>query len=127
VTPRTCVGSPQCYTISMNTYFVLYCMPHEGLAAWAAKPEAERKEEESRLQALWQTWSAEHAGVIKQTAGAGKTKRVTQSGVADAANDVMIYSVVEAESHEAAVALFAGHPHLQIPGAWIDVMPARAM
>jgi hypothetical protein len=32
------------------------------------------------------------------------------------------YSIVEAESHDAAAKLFSDNPHLQIPQAFIEVM-----
>jgi hypothetical protein len=39
----------------------------------------------------------------------------------------MLYSFVEADSHEAAAKAFEGHPHLQIPQSSIEVMEVRAM
>jgi hypothetical protein len=39
----------------------------------------------------------------------------------------MLYAVVEAESHEAAVKTFEGHPHLQIPQSSIEVMEINPM
>jgi hypothetical protein len=39
----------------------------------------------------------------------------------------MLYSVVEAESHDAAAKTFAGHPHLQIPQSSIEVMEINPM
>jgi hypothetical protein len=35
---------------------------------------------------------------------------------------MMLYAIVEAESHEAAARAFEGHPHLQIPQSSIEVM-----
>jgi hypothetical protein len=54
-------------------------------------------------------------------------KRVSQGGVAYAKNDVMLYSFVEAETHEAAAKAFEDHPHLQIPEATIEIMEVRPM
>lgn len=84
-----------------------------------------RKAEEEKLKGKWDAWAKEHQGQISETAGAGKTKRVTVSGAEDTKNDIMLYAIAEADSHEAAAALFEGHPHLDIPGAWIDVMPVN--
>jgi hypothetical protein len=39
----------------------------------------------------------------------------------------MLYSVVEAESHEAAAKSFEAHPHLQIPQSSIEVMEIHAL
>jgi hypothetical protein len=105
----------------MQKFVVLYCMPAAGLDEWAKTPEAERKATENDLKTKWDAWAAEHKSMISSTAAVGKTKRVTTGGTADAKNDIMIYSVVEGESQEEVAKLFEGHPHLLIPGAWIDV------
>ena len=60
-------------------------------------------------------------------AGVGKTKRITSKGISDTKNNVMLYSIVEAESHEAAAKLFENHPHLQIPQASIEVMVINSL
>ncbi len=70
---------------------------------------------------------SEHAGMIKETTAAGKTKRVNKEGTIDSKNDLMLYSIVEAESHEVAAKSFEGHPHLGIPGATIEVLAIRPM
>jgi hypothetical protein len=49
------------------------------------------------------------------------------SGVSDTKNDIVLYSLVEAESHEAAAKSFENHPHLQIPQSSIEVMEVRSM
>ena len=59
---------------------------------------------------------------VDKGAGVGKTKRVTAQGTSDTKNDIMLYAIVEAASHEAAAKTFEGHPHLQIPQASIEVM-----
>lgn len=91
------------------------------------KPEAERKGEEEKMMHDWNVWTAAHSDLIKETIAAGKTKRVTAAGVVDSRNDLMLYSIVEAESHEAATKAFEGHPHFGIPGASIEVMAIRPM
>jgi hypothetical protein len=39
----------------------------------------------------------------------------------------MLYSIVEAESHEAAAEQFKDHPHLQIPQSSIEIMEIHAL
>jgi hypothetical protein len=54
----------------------------------------------------------------------GKTKKVTQRGIDDTSNELGAFTVVRAESHEAAAKLFEGHPHFTIfPGESIEIMP----
>lgn len=107
----------------MKKFLVLYCAPAAGMAEWMKMPEAERKAEEDKMKAEWNAWTAAHAGMQSVVAGAGKTKRVTAGGVADVANDVMLYAIAEGESAEAVAAAFVGHPHFGIPTGWIDIMP----
>ena len=71
----------------------------------------------------WTKWMTDHARVFADKgAGVGKTKRVTSEGTSDTKNDIMLYAIVEADSHEAAAKMFEGHPHLGIPSSWIEIM-----
>lgn len=108
-------------------YLVLYMMPAAGLEEWMKLPEAERKAQEETMKAQWDAWAKEHASAIKETAGAGKTKRIDTSGTKDVKNDIMLCSIVEGDSAEAVAAMFEGHPHLAIPNSWIEVMPMNSL
>ena len=111
----------------MPKFIALYCIPHTGLADWMKIPQEQRQAEEDRLKVKWQEWSKAQGAAVLRTVAAGKNTRVTSSGPSETANDVMMYSIVEAADKDAAVKMFVGHPHLEIPGAWIDVMPANKM
>ncbi len=102
-------------------------MPHSGLADWMKTPEAERKAAEDTMKTEWDAWAAAQGAAVLRTVAAGKNTRITSSGAAPESNDLMMYSIVEAADKDAAVRMFVGHPHLEIPGAWIDVMPANKM
>jgi hypothetical protein len=93
--------------------------------AWDALPEAERKAKEREGIAAWQAWVEKHKSAIVGMGGPlGKTKRATQQGIEDAANEMGAYTVVRAESHDAAAKLFEKHPHFTIfPGDRVEVMP----
>ncbi len=108
-------------------FIVLYLAPASVLADWAKTDPEVRKAAEEKMQAEWRRWMADHAKMITLTEAGGKTKRVTASGVSDAKNDIMLYSFVESESHEAAAKLFESHPHLQIPQSSIEVMEVRSL
>lgn len=111
----------------MNKYLVLFLAPATVMEEWMKKPEAERADAEKKMRDEWNAWMTAHAGMIKETNAGGKTKRVTSDGVVDAKNDIMVYSVIAAESHEAAAKAFEGHPHFGIPEASIEVMTIRSM
>ena len=75
------------------------------------------------MQRDWKKWMSDHAKMFADMGGgAGKTKRVAAQGTSDTRNDVMLYAIVEAESHDAATRSFEGHPHLQIPESSIEIM-----
>lgn len=109
----------------MNKFLVLFMAPAATMAEWMKTPEDERKAAETKMRAEWDTWMKAHSGMIKETAGAGKTKRITSAGVMDATNDIMLFTIAEGESADSVAKAFEGHPHFGIPGSWIDVMPAK--
>lgn len=109
----------------MKKFLVLYLAPVSILEEWAKTDPETQKKEEAKMKAEWDAWMKEHGAAIKETAGAGKTKRVAQEGVVDTKNNIMLFSIVEAESHEAAAKMFENHPHLGIPEATIEIMPAN--
>ena len=111
----------------MAKFLALYMAPASVLEEWAKTDPEKRKEEEQKMQSQWKAWMQSTDSMVKETVGAGATKRVTAAGIADVKNDVMLYSIVEAPSHEVAAKLFEGHPHLQIPQSSIEVMPANSL
>ena len=94
-------------------------------AAWDALPEAERRAKEAAGIAGWKAWVEKHQAVITTMGGPlGKTKKVSPRGIEDISNAVGAFSVVRADSHEAAARLFENHPHFAIfPGEAVEVMP----
>ena len=108
-------------------FLVLYLIPSSVMADWAKTDPTIRQAEEQKMQVAWGKWMGENAKMISSTEAGGKTKRVTESGVSDTKNDIILCSFVEAESHEAAAKAFENHPHLQIPQSSIEVMSVRPM
>jgi len=111
----------------MAKFIVLYLAPAAVMSEWMQTPLEQREAEEAKMREDWNAWMTEHGSAITETAGAGKTKRVAASGITDVSNDVMLYSIVEAPSHDEVAAMFANHPHLQIPQATIEVMTANVL
>jgi hypothetical protein len=105
----------------------MYLVPAQVLADWARTDPEKRKATEESMRAEWQQWLRDRASMIAITEAAGKTKSVTSSGISDTRNDIILYSIVEAESHDAAAKAFERHPHLQIPQSSIQVMEIRPM
>jgi hypothetical protein len=114
-------------TSTPKKFLVLYLVPADVLAAWAKTDPDTKKAAEQKMQGQWQRWMGEHANMITLSEAAGKTKAVTSAGIGDIKNDIMLYSIVEADSHESAAKAFAHHPHLTIPQSSIQVMEARPL
>ena len=95
------------------------------MAAWNALSEAERKAKEKEGIAAWKAWVAKHQAALAAVGGPlGKTKRVGAAGIADVSNEMGAFTVVRAESHEAAARMFENHPHFAIfPGEAVEIMP----
>ena len=108
-------------------FLVLYLVPTQVLGDWAKTDPEKRKPAEEKMRKDWDQWMRANASLLRVTEAAGKTKAATAAGIADIKNDIMLYSIVEAESHEAAATAFANHPHLTIPQASIQVMEVRPM
>jgi len=115
-------------TSSMKKKFlVLYLAPASVIADWMKTDPETRKAAEAKMQSEWQKWMGEHASMILSSEVGGKTKRVTLNGTSDVKNEIMLYTFIEAESHDAAAKAFEKHPHLQIPQSSIEVMEVRPM
>jgi len=92
---------------------------------WDALPEDRRRAREAEGMAEWKAWVGRNQAAIVAMGGPlGKTKRVSESGIADVSNALSAFTVVRAESHEAAARLFEGHPHFTVfPGEAVEIMP----
>mgnify|MGYP001565565190 FL=1 len=77
----------------------------------------------------WMKWTQDNQkSIVDMGTPLGKTKRIDAQGVSDTKNEIGAYTVVEAESHEAAAALFLNHPHFTLfPGDSIEVMECLPM
>jgi len=72
----------------------------------------------------WGKWVEDHReAIVDFGSPLGKTKRADLSGISDTANHLTAYVIVQAETHEDAAAMFAGHPHFtHFPGKAIEIM-----
>lgn len=93
--------------------------------AWDALSESDRRVKEREGVAAWKAWvEKNHAAIVDMGGPLGKTKSVTPRGIEDTSNALGAFTVVRADSHEAAARLFENHPHFAIfPGDSIELMP----
>ena|SRR6516162_10197824 len=107
----------------MKKFLVTYLAPASVIAEWKQTDPDTRKAAEEQMQAQWKKSMSDHANMLADVGGGvGRTKIVTVRGASDTRNDIMLYAIVQAESHETAAKTFEGHPHLQIPQAAIAIM-----
>lgn len=109
----------------MKNFTVIYMAPVSVIEEWMKKPEAERKEADTKMKAEWDAWVEANKATVLNTIALGKTKRVSSSGIEDVKNDMMLSSYAQGESAEAVAEVFKNHPHFTIPGATIEIMEAR--
>jgi hypothetical protein len=113
--------------MSTNTYLAVYLGSKTSpqFKAWEALPESARQAKEREGIAAWKAWVEKHQAAIVAMGGPlGKTKKVSARAIEDAANEMGAFTVVRADSHEAAAKMFEKHPHFSIfPGERIEVMP----
>jgi hypothetical protein len=110
----------------MPRFLAVYTMTRDDLARFRAMPKADQDAVDSKGVPEWQAWTERHAASIVNHGGmVGKTTRITRDGtIAPATNDFCGYLIVEAETAEAAAALFADHPHIStFTGDGVDIMP----
>ncbi len=114
-----------------NTYLAVYLGSKTSpqRTAWDALSEAERKSRQEKGMAAWGAWMQKNQAAITTVGGPlGKTKKVGPRGVEDTTNSLAAFTIVQAESHEAAAKLFENHPHFAIfPGDAVEIMPVMAI
>lgn len=108
----------------MKTFLAVYTGTPAAFARWQELDEATRKQREASGMKAWMDWGTANAAVTVFEGGPlGKTKQVSPSGIADIRNNLAGFTVIRAESHEAAARLFEKHPHFTIfPGDAVEIM-----
>lgn len=95
------------------------------MARWKTlSPEAMAQRQQQGL-AAWHAWAKQHHASIALMGGPlGPALRVATQGVAQTANAISGFTIVEAKSAQAAAALFKNPPHFAIfPGEAMEIMP----
>ena len=109
-----------------NTYLAVFLGSKTSArrAAWDSLPESERSAKEKEGISAWKAWvEKHHAAIVAMGGPLGKTKKVSQRGIDDTSNDMGAFTVIRADSHEAAAKLFENHPHFAIfPGDSVEIM-----
>ena len=113
----------------MKKFLAIYLGSASALAQWKAADEATRKKQEKAGMEGWMKWATENKNsIVDQGTPIGKTRRINAQGISETKNEIGAYTIVQAESHEAAAKLFINHPHFMIfPGDSVEVMECLPM
>ncbi len=113
----------------MKNFLATYMGSASAIAEWKKMDEDKRKQREAAGMEAWFKWGAvNQKSIVDQGTPLGKTKRISAQGISDTKNEVAGYTIVQAESHEAAAKLFENHPHFtQFPGDSVEVMECLPM
>lgn len=108
----------------MKRFLAIYTGRPDKSSGWLELSESERQAREAAGMRAWMEWGQKHAAAIVDNGGPlGKTRRAGADGVTDIQNLMTGYTVVQAESHEAAARMFENHPHFAIfPGEAVEIM-----
>ncbi len=110
----------------MKNFLAVYIGSPEStkVKQWEAMDEATRETKAQTGMQAWKEWVMKnHSSLVQMGGPLGETKRVNEKGVVDTNNTMSAFTVVQAESHEAAAKLFTNHPHFAIfPGDSVEIM-----
>lgn len=108
----------------MKKFMAVFLGGPAGMEKWNGLDEKTRKDREQKGMAAWQAWvETNKKNITELGSPLGKTLMVNEKGVSGTKNELTAFTVVQAESHEAAAKLFQNHPHFAIfPGDRIEVM-----
>ncbi len=108
----------------MKQFLAVYLGSPAAMSSWNELSESERNARSADGVRAWHAWVNRHRDQIVIDGGPlGRTKSVSSDGVSDIRNAMTAFTVVRADSHEAAARLFEGHPHFSIfPGESVEIM-----
>ena len=125
---RVATFSPQTRRKVMNTndtYLAVFISNNTSprWQAWYAMSDEERRAKEQEGFAALKAWDEKHRDAVVYEGGPlGPTKRTSPVEVKDVVNELTVFVVLRAPSHEAAAKMFEGHPYFTIfPCDAVDV------
>jgi hypothetical protein len=110
----------------MKKFLVLYMANASAMADMMKNSTPEQRKQGMDM---WMKWMSDNkSSFVDGGAPVGKTTRVDSKGTSDMKNEVGGYSLIQADSAEAAAKLFGkDQPHLQMPGTWIEISEIMPM
>jgi hypothetical protein len=108
----------------MKRFLAVYTGSAGALSRWNALTEEERGQKQDAGMAGWHAWASKNSAAIVEAGGPlSRTKLVGPQGISDIRNNLSAFTIVQAESQEAAARLFLNHPHFTFfPGEGVEIM-----
>jgi hypothetical protein len=108
----------------MKRYLAVFTGSPSAMAQWDSISEQERQKRQAEGVAAWKKWATDNAASIIEMGGPlSRTKLISKGGISDVRNNLAGFTVVQADSQDAASRLFLNHPHFTIfPGEGVEVM-----
>ena len=108
----------------MKRFLAVFIGTEATSAKWETLDEKTRAAREKEGMAAWHSWMDKNKkSIVVEGSPLGSTKKVGPTGVSEFSNELCAFTLVQAESHEAAARLFVEHPHFTIfPGDSIEIM-----
>jgi len=113
----------------MKNFLAIFTGTPSAMGNWSSMDAAQREAKEKAGKEAWMAWVQKNqSSIVDHGSPLGKTKRISAEGIADIRNNMAAYTIVRADSHEAAAKLFEQHPHFTIfPGDGVEVMECLPM
>lgn len=113
----------------MKKFLAVYMGSASAIEEWKKLDQEKRAQKEKAGKEAWGKWvMANEKAIVDGGSPLGKTKRIAAQGISDTKNEITAYTIVQAESHEAAAKMFENHPHFKIfPGYSVEVMECLPM
>lgn len=108
----------------MKKFLAVNTGTEESSKKWETLDEKARAQREKDGIQAWHAWMEKNkSAIIGFGSPLGSTKKVGPEGISDTSNNLCGFTIVQAESHEAAAKLFKDHPHFNIfPGEGVEIM-----
>lgn len=113
----------------MKKFLAVYMGSAAAFGKWKTMDEETRKQKEKAGKEAWMKWvKVNEKSIVDPGSPIGKTRTISAQGIADIKNEIGAYTIVQAETHEAAARLFENHPHFTaFPGEKVEVMECMPM
>lgn len=108
----------------MKKFLAVYIGTEASSKKWDALDEKTRAQREKEGMQAWHGWMEKNkSAIVGFGSPLGTTKKVGPAGITDISNNLCGFTIVQAESHEAAAKLFQDHPHFAVfPGDSVEIM-----